>query len=474
MAAEHSQNMGNTPAGRQPPALPIQPNTIEETGLSFLFLVELIVKVLFLRGQLRLMDLAAHSKLSVGVLEPLLAFLRTERLCEASRSRETETAIAYTLTELGRLRAEDYLKKSLYAGPAPVSMHDYVERVRKQSIADMRVTHADIKQAFSGLTIRDSLLTQFGAALNSSRSIFVYGPPGSGKTFIAEHLVNLLSGDVAIPHAIAIENEVIQIFDPLFHKPSKGNESNGYSGIDRRRGRREGQDNAYAGEDRRQLQAYVETAEYSGLDRRQSLDARWVICRRPVIQTGGELALSMLDLDFDEGLRYYQAPPQLKANNGLLIVDDLGRQLAPAISIMNRWIVPLDRRVDYLALRSGKKLMLPFDVIVVFSTNMPPSKLEDEAFLRRLGYKIYVGELSEEEYRTIARQVCHEFNIPYSDKGISYLIHDLHRKGGRPLYACIPRDILGQVRDIAQFEEVEPELSESLLNWAWNNYFARD
>lgn len=420
--------------------LPPQPRTIDETGLSFQFLVELLTKALFLRGQMRLLDLVAYSKLSVTVLEPLLAFMRTERMCEATRSSEAETAIAYNLTELGRLRAEDYLRKSQYVGPAPVSLSAYVKQVREQSVANMQVTREQLFKVFDGLVVKEGILKQFGAAMNSGRAIFVYGPAGSGKTFIAEHLAGLLSGDVAIPHAIVVDNEVIQVFDPLVHDallPLNGN-----GGL--------------------------------GLDRRMSTDARWVACHRPVIKTGGELTLAMLDLDFDESARFYQAPPQVKANNGLLIIDDLGRQLAPAIDIMNRWIVPLDRHVDYLALHTGKKFMLPFDVIVVFSTNLPPSKLADEAFLRRLGYKIYVGPLSEEEYRVIAKQVCGELQIPFSEEGFNYLLHEHHYKSGKPLSACIPRDILEQLRDIARYEGKSAEMSRELLDWAWNNYFTHD
>jgi energy-coupling factor transporter ATP-binding protein EcfA2 len=424
--------------------IPAQPRTIDETGLSFQFLVELLTKALFLRGQMRLMDLVAYSKLSVAVLEPLLAFMRTERMCEATRSSEAETAIAYNLTELGRLRAEDYLRKSQYVGPAPVSLPAYVKQVREQSVANMQVTREQLSKVFSGLVVKEGILKQFGAAMNSGRAIFVYGPAGSGKTFIAEHLAGLLSGDVAIPHAIVVDNEVIQVFDPLAHEPSVPT------------------DLALNGNG------------WLGFDRRSQSDARWVTCHRPVIKTGGELTLAMLDLDFDESARFYQAPPQVKANNGLLIIDDLGRQLAPAIDIMNRWIVPLDRHVDYLALHTGKKFMLPFDVIVVFSTNLPPSKLADEAFLRRLGYKIYVGPLSEDEYRLIAKQVCEELQIPFSEEGFNYLLHEHHYKSGKPLSACIPRDILEQLRDIARYEGKSAEMTRELLDWAWNNYFTHD
>lgn len=427
------------PSEPQKAYLPVQPHTVGETGLNFLFLIELLAKILFLRGQLRLADLAEHTRLSVGVLEPLLAFMRTERLCEASRSGEAETAITYSLTELGRLRAHDFLQNSQYAGPAPVSLQSYVEQVRKQSVIDMQVTRENLRQAFGGVVVKERILKQFGAAMNSGRAIFVYGPAGAGKTFISEKLAGLLSGNVAIPHAIVVDSEVIQVFDPLVHD-----------------------------------EVVVEGGVKNGLDRLRAPDARWVLCCRPVVKTGGELTLDMLDLDFDQSAKFYQAPPQVKANNGLLLIDDLGRQLTPALDIMNRWIVPLDRHLDYLALHTGKKFMIPFDVIVVFSTNMPPKQLADEAFLRRLGYKIYIGALDEEEYRAISRQVCDELNVPYSVQGLEYLLREHHYKEGKPLLACIPRDILGQVRDIARYEGVQPELSEELLDWAWNNYFTNE
>ena len=423
----------------QKASLPPQPRTVGETGLNFLFLIELLAKTIFLRGQLHLADLVDHTGLSIGALEPLLSFMRTERLCEVTRSGEAETATAYTLTEMGRLRAQDFLQKSQYAGPAPVSLQAYVEQVRKQSVIDMQVTREDLQRAFSGVVVKERTLKQFGAAMNSGRAIFVYGPAGTGKTFISEKLAGLLSGNVAIPHAIVVDSEVIQVYDPLIHD-----------------------------------EIVVDGGVKNGLDRRCSYDARWVQCRRPVVKTGGELTLNMLDLDFDQAAKFYQAPPQVKANNGLLLIDDLGRQLASALDLMNRWIVPLDRHLDYLALHTGKKFMIPFDVIVVFSTNMPPKQLADEAFLRRLGYKIYIGELEEEDYRAIARQVCNELHIPYSEKGLEHLLREHHYKEGKPLLACIPRDILGQVRDIARYEGVQPELTAELLDWAWNNYFTRD
>jgi len=417
--------------------LPSMPQRAEDTELDFSFLVELLTKILYVRGQLRLPDLSAHAKLPLGTLEPLLAFMRAERLCEMVRRGETDGAMAYNLTDVGRARAQDFLQRSQYAGPVPVSLGAYIKQVESQSVMGMGVTRETLHRAFSGIVVKDDLLNQFGAAMNSGRPILVYGPPGSGKTYLSERLVGLLSGNVAIPYAIEVGNEVIQVFDPVVHDPVPMDES-----------------------------------KHGLLDRGRKDDARWVLCRRPVVLTGAELTLAMVDLQFDHQARFYQAPPQMKANNGLFVVDDLGRQLVSPQDLMNRWIAPLDRHVDYLALHTGKKFQVPFDVIVAFSSNLQPSKLADQAFLRRLGYKIFVGPLEEAEYRRIFVQVCEQAGIPYAEDGYRYLLEELHARKGTPLLACMPRDILCQLRDFAQFNGVEPQLSENLLTWAWDNYFA--
>lgn len=419
--------------------LPRAPQRPEDTGLDFFLLVELLVKHLAIGGQLRLPELASRVKLPFSVLEALLAFMRSERLCEVVRRGETEGAMAYTLSELGRMRGRDFLERSQYAGPAPVPLGAYVQQVQSQSVASMGVTQDDLRRAFSGVVVSEQVLNQFGAAMNSGRAIFVYGPAGSGKTYISERLARLLSGHVAVPYAIALDSEIIQVFDPLVHRP---------------------------------VPAPLSTN--GQLDLGQRDDARWQLCERPVVLTGAELTLEMVDLEFDEKARFYQAPPQVKANNGLFIVDDLGRQLVKPQDLMNRWIVPLDRRVDYHVLHTGKKFQVPFDVIVVFSSNMPPSKLADEAFLRRLGYKIYVGPIAERDYQAIFEQVCEEMNIAYTEEAFRYLLMGHHARTSTPLLACLPRDILLQVRDIARFKGTRPELSPKLLDWAWNNYFARD
>lgn len=417
---------------------PAVPGNIEDTGLSFMFLAELLLKIMFRGGQLKLKDLSVRSKLPAAVIDPLLAFLRTERLCEVPQRGEAEVDIAYALTELGQLRAEDALKKSQYAGPAPVTHASYLAQVAAQSVHGMGITREMLMQTFDGIVIEAATLHVFGAALNSGRAIFVYGPSGSGKTFITEKLAGALRGHVYVPHALLVDGEVIQILDPLVHQPVE---------------------NA--------------TRKIVSLDRMESHDSRWVLCHRPVVITGSELTLRMLDLDFDQTTRLYNAPPHVKANNGLCIIDDLGRQLVPPRELMNRWIVALDRRMDYLALHTGNKFPMPFDVIVIFSTNLDPNDLADDAFMRRLSYKIHIGALNEAQYSAVVRQACEHHGVVVTDAGLEYLIHECHQREQRPLLACIPWDIVGQIHDRAVYHSDAPELTPTTLRWAWENYFPR-
>jgi hypothetical protein len=420
-------------------ALPQAPRTPEDTGLRFLFLVELIAKVLFVCGQLRLTELSNHLRLPVTVVESLLVFMRTERLCEVTKRGETDGDVHYNLTESGRARASEFLQKNQYAGTAPVSLEMYTRQVERQAIAGMRVTLQDVNRAFEGLVIKSHLREQLGAAMNSGRAMFLYGPAGSGKTYLAEQLLRLLSGHVAIPHAICVDSEVIQLFDPLVHQLAQDKQ-----------------------------------VVPDSLDKRSKLDARWAVCHRPVSLTGGELTLDMLNLDFDPTTRFYQAPPHVKANNGLFIIDDLGRQQLSPQQLMNRWIVPMDRRLDYQALHNGYKFAIPFDVILVFSTNMTPSEVADEAFLRRLGYKIRVGPLDESEYHQVFRGVCQNYGVPFDQSAFEYLVNEHHKKEGKALLACYPRDIVGQIKDFALYRGMQPELTRDSLDWAWSNYFATD
>ena len=292
---------------------------------------------------------------------------------------------------------------------------------------------------FAGIVAKPAVLDQIGAAMNSGRAMFLYGPAGSGKTFLAEHLRGLMKGSIVVPHAIVVGNEIIQVFDPLVHEPVESSSPGGGT-----------------------------------FDRPAPGDGRWVLCKRPVVLSGGELKLEMLDLDYDEGTRYYQAPPHVKANNGIYVVDDLGRQLVAPRDLMNRWIVPLDRRKDYLSLRTGHKFAIPFDVVVVFSTNLRPADLVDEAFLRRLGYKIYLGPMSEAEYRAVFEGVCTEFGIAFSEPMFQHLLRHHHDREDKPRLACYPRDILSQLRDFAIYEGTAPQLTAENLDRAWHNYFVHE
>lgn len=417
-------------------AFPRAPRTLDETGLPLLLLVELAAKLLFVRGQLRLTELSQQLRLPASVLESLLAFMRSERLCEVMRRGETDGDILYELTDAGRARAAEFLGRCKYAGAAPVGLAAYVAQVERQSVTKMRVTRDGVNEAFVGLIIKPEVRDQLGAAMSSGRAMFLYGPAGAGKTYLAERLALLLDGDVAVPHAILVDGEIIQVFDPLIHTP-----------VD---------------DDQRP----------ACLDNLTRTDQRWVRCKRPVAITGGELTLRMLDLDYDAINGFYQAPPHVKANNGLFVVDDLGRQLVTPEQLMNRWIVPMDRRHDYLALHSGTKFTLPFDVVLVFSTNLMPSEVADPAFLRRLGYKIHIGPMNVDEYRNIFTRVCEERGVPFDEASFQTLLNDYHAVHEQPLLACYPRDLVNQIADLARYLGEPARLTPDALHWAWHNYFA--
>lgn len=414
---------------------PIAPRSLEETGLNEQMLVELIAKILYLRGNQGLIELAQHLRLSGTIVERICEFMRTERMIELLRRGATSSDADYGLTEHGRTRAIEFLRKCRYAGPAPVTLESYARQVRNQSFADMRVTHADVENAYRNLVIRLELRDLVGSAMNSGKPMFLYGPSGSGKTFLAESLMRLIRGTIFVPYALVVDGEIIQVFDPIIHRPIESDPAP------------------------------------NSLDNRQRIDGRWVPCRRPVAISGGELTLGMLDLHFDRMSGFYQAPLHVKANNGLYIIDDLGRQLVRPEELMNRWIVPMDRRRDYLSLHTGGSFEVPFDVKLVFSTNLSPEKLADEAFLRRLGYKIHVGAVSASEYEQIFRGVCDEFEIAFSADAFRFLL-ELHQRKGRPTFACYPRDLISQVRDYATYRGWPVELSPELIDWAWNSYFA--
>jgi hypothetical protein len=418
---------------------PDGPQSIQETGLSAGFLTELACKILYFGGTMTLASLADRIALPVSVTGDVTEFLKKERLAEVRRAGDVRASYVFALTDLGRERAREFLEVSGYAGAAPVPLDRYEEVTRKQTIRKIPITAREMAQAFQGVILPKGLLDRLGPAVNSGRSIFLYGPSGSGKTFIAEKLAKVLEGIIFIPRAIAVDSHVIRLFDPACH-----------SEIDISKG----------------LDTFGDILEGG-----PRYDRRFAICERPVIIAGGELSLSMLDLSFDPISRYYEAPLQLKANGGAFLIDDLGRQLVRPFDLFNRWIIPLEKGRDYLTLQSGKKFEVPFDQLILFSTNIDPRELADEAFLRRLGYKIRIGHIAPPEYMAISRQVCAGLGIEFRPAAIKHLIEEEHVKRSIPLCACHPIDILSRAAEICQYRGNKPQLTIDVLSQACRDYF---
>jgi MoxR-like ATPase len=414
------------------------PATIEETGLAQALLVDLVLRHLMRGGELSIAEMGARILLPLPLLEKLLGFMRGERLVEVPRRGNFDAEVCYVLTDTGRSRAEDAMRRNQYAGPAPVSLADYVACVERQKVLDVRVSRDRLESMVGDLILPDGILPMLGAALNSHRPIFLYGPSGSGKTFLAEHLLDVFEGAVWVPHAVSVDGEIIQVYDPIVHRRVEVNSGGG------------------------------------SLDRAPQPDGRWVRCRRPVVKLGGELTLEMMDPGLDPVTRFYKAPVQLKANNGMLLLDDLGRQRSEPHQILNRWIVPLDRRVDYLKLHTGASFQVPFDVMVIFSSNLSPAALDDPAFVRRIGYKIRMDAVEPAAYRRIFERACGVAGLKFDAAAADYLIEVLHGRSGMPLMPAYPIDLVLKVRDRATYEAVAPQLTPEAVRWAWNLYFAAE
>jgi predicted ATPase with chaperone activity len=418
-------------ASAAPTFIPPMPTTVKETGINLASLTDLAIKIMYFEGNISGHELAEQMKLPYpGVVERVMEFLKREKLCEVKGTGGYgEAAYQYAIAEKGRGLAREVLDRSQYAGPAPVTLDAYVESVKRQPLGHVVVHQRTMRQALSHMVINEATFAQIGPAVNSGRSLFLFGHPGNGKTAIAEAIGKMILGEAMyIPYAIEVAGQVIRLFDYVNH-------------------------------------ALVER------ENKPNHDPRWAYIQRPVIITGGELTLETLDLVYDESSKFYEAPFQMKATGGMLLIDDFGRQQARPRDLLNRWIVPLEKRVDFLTLHTGRKIEVPFDVLIVFSTNLAPRDLVDEAFLRRIRHKIQVTDPSWDEYRQIFQRMCKARGVPYDDQGLAYLIQEHYLKHDRAKRACHPRDLIDQLIDTARYLNVPPTMSKDLIDRACQAYF---
>lgn len=405
------------------------PHEIQHTGIRRGLLEDLALKILYLHGEMSLTELGEHMCLSLGVIEELFQFFRKEQLCEVKGMSGGSHRI--TATAQGKSRAADLLSLSQYVGPAPVSLMEYTNWVRAQSVQTPMVGKADLKRAFNELILSEELLSQLGTAVVSGTSIFLYGPSGTGKTSIACKIPEIYNDDVWVPHAVEVDNQIIIVYDPGVHRKSE-----------------------------RSIP--------------EESDKRWVLCHRPRVIAGGELSAEMLDLQFNPASRYFTAPLQMKANNGVLILDDFGRQRIRPEELLNRWMTPLDRRVDFLTLPGGRKFEIPFDLFVVFSTNLDPRGLADEAFLRRIANKIKVNHATPEQFLEIFRAECWSRFLRYQDGVPEKVGQYITEKMKQPLCQCYGRDLVNQIFWAASFRGEQPRLTMETLEEACRNYFLHE
>ncbi|MFY0523052.1 ATPase [Archangium gephyra] len=413
---------------------PAQPRTLAESGLTATMVEELVLKAIFFAGEMRGMDIANRLKLPSTIIDEVVEGLRRQKYIDirgGGGSGVGKSTMIYQLTTFATDVLRQILDRNRYNGPAPVTLQEWIDSVKKQTVRGNRITRNRMEDQFGDLIIRDYIFDGIGPAMNSGRAIFFYGPPGNGKTAICQGMVNCFDGEIFIPHAILIDDFIVRIYDSILHKPIEDDANT------------------------------------------QSYDRRWVRCRRPLVVVGGELTLEMLDLVYSPEVKYYEAPFQMKATNGMLLIDDFGRQKVSPKDLLNRWIVPLESDVDMLTLHTGKKVQVPFDVFAAFSTNLDPSELVDDAFLRRVRYKLEVQPPDEELFHQIFEVMCRKRGVPYDADMVQYLIDTHYKPTGRRFAACQPRDLLDQMIDMARYRGRPPQLDQDLIDASVRSYFVR-
>ena len=424
------------------PTSPPLPETLADTGLSAEFVVDLLIKTLYIQGARTGQQLMETIKLPFPFVDDQLLSLQQRRFVEVrGTSGAGRGGYVFDLTGEGRTRAREALESSQYVGPAPVPLKQYREWTQHQSISQVHVARDTVKTGFRNMVIAEPILDLLGPAINSAKSLFLYGGPGNGKTLIADTISHLLGGNLFIPYAIEVDGQILVLYDPVYHHEVREPEP------------------ASTGDQPAWLKNVPEH------------DRRYVLIERPVVLTGGELTLDQLDLQYDTYTKMYQAPFQLKANGGVLILDDFGRQRTSPRDLLNRWIVPLEKRIDFLTLHTGGKFPVPFDCLLIFSTNLSPHELVEEAFLRRIHYKLHVFGPTQTEYAEIFRRCCAEREISYEDWAVPHLYSEYYGRRQITPRNCHPRDVLDHFLDMVRYLEAVPRLTPDLLDRACNSYF---
>jgi predicted ATPase with chaperone activity len=419
---------------------PSAPQTLQETGIGLDLIVQLVLKSLHFTGELSGTELSQRLGLMFPVIAPALDLLKAQQQCQIVGGGIVGGAsYRYRITDAGRTRAALFLETNQYVGVAPVPLAQYQRYMHAYRAAAPRAaTRERVRQAFSHLVISDGVLDQLGPAINAGHSMFVYGPPGNGKTVISQAIHNLLDGEIAIPHALDVEGNIIRLFDPVNHEPIP-----------------------------------VEHDDNS-ITTTGAADRRWVRCRRPMVMVGGELTLDSLELSYSPTTGFYRAPVQAVANGGVLVIDDFGRQHCSPRDLLNRWIVPLESRVDFLTLQNGQKFELPFMTLIVFATNIRPAELVDEAFLRRIQYKIFAESPTVADFVTIFEGCCRELGATKEAGLVEHLLYEYYRPRKIALRGCQPRDLIRQALSLASYLNRPPHLTVDLLEAACNTYFVND